>query len=144
MTRVLIDINHPKQVHFFKHLIWKLQQRGDEVLVTSRDKDVTVTLLDSLGIEHQCLSRMGRGMAGLGFELVKRYFRLWRLARRFKPQAMLALTGVAIGPVGAILRVPRLVLEDTEHATLQQKLGLPFATKIFTGTGYQKDFGEIQ
>ena len=70
MTRVLIDINHPKQIHFFKHLIWKLRQRDDQVLVTSRDKDVAVKLLDSLGIEHHCLSRRGRGMIGLGLSVL--------------------------------------------------------------------------
>jgi len=144
MIRVLIDINHPKQVHFFKHLIWKLRERGDQVLVTSRQKDVTTQLLESLEIEHQCLSTAGRGLVGLGFELVGRNIRMWRLARRFKPDVMLALAGVSIGPVGAILGVPRLMLEDTEHARLQQRLGLPFATRIFTGTGYEKDFGKRQ
>ena len=42
----------------------------------------------------------------------------------------------------SILRVPRLVWEDTEHATLQRIIGLPFANRIITGNGYLKDYGK--
>ncbi len=139
--RVLFDITHPAQVHFFKNLIWLLQQRGDRVLVATREKDVTVPLLKSLEIPFECLSSKGSGLAGMFAELIERYGRLLSLARRFRPDVMLAQTGVTIGLVGKILNVPRLVLEEAEHARLQQMLGLPFATTIFTGTGYTRNFG---
>jgi predicted glycosyltransferase len=139
--RVLFDITHPAQVHFFKHLIWLLQQRGDQVLVATRRKDVTLDLLDRLAIPYECLSAKGWGMLGMASELLERYIKLLRLARRFSPDVMMAQTGVSIGLVGALLGVPRLVLEEAEHARLQQVLGLPFATSIFTGTGYTKSYG---
>ena len=142
--RVLFDITHPAQVHFFKHLIWLLRQRGDDVLVATRRKDVTLDLLDSLRIPYRCLSEKGSGMVGMARELLVRYVRLLELAREFRPDVMLAQTGVSIGLVGAVLRVPRLVLEEAEHARLQQMLGLPFASSIFTGTGYTKSYGHRQ
>ena len=37
--RVLFDLKHPAQVHFFKHAIAAFQESGDEVLITARDKD---------------------------------------------------------------------------------------------------------
>jgi predicted glycosyltransferase len=142
--RVLFDISHPAQAHFFKQAIWALRRRGDAVLVVARQKDVTVPLLQRLDIEHVCLSAKGSGMAGMASELLVRYVRLLALARRFRPDVMLAQTGVSIGLVGAILGIPRLVLEEAEHARLQQILGLPFATAIFTGTGYTRSYGARQ
>ncbi len=142
--RVLFDVTHPAQVHFFKQLIWRLKREGHAVLVATREKDVAVPLLEGLGIEYRCLSRKGEGMLGMAGELIERYVRVMALARQFRPDVMLAQTGVSIGLVGALLHIPRLVLEEAEHAKLQQMLGLPFATKIFTGMGYTKDFGARQ
>lgn len=139
--RILVDINHPAHVHLFKNLIWMLQRRGHQTLVTARQKDVTTDLLDALGIEYVCLSRIGSGMLAMGTELLRRYVRLFALARRFRPDAMIALSGVTFAPVGALLGVPRIVLEEAEHARLQRALSLPLATCIFTGTGYRGSHG---
>jgi len=140
-VRILVDINHPAHVHLFKNLIWLLQRRRHHVLVAARQKDVTTDLLDALGIEYVCLSRIGTGIVALGRELLTRYVRLFALARRFRPNAMIALSGVTFGPVGAVLGIPRIVLEEAEHARLQRALSLPFATCVFTGTGYRGSHG---
>lgn len=140
--RALIDITHPVNVHFFKHLIWQLQGEGHEVLVTARDKDVAVELLSALGIAHVCISQRATGIAGMAKELVERNLRLLQVARKFRPDVMVAAeAGVSIGPVGAALGVPRIVFEQVDRAPLQRALGLPFATFICTGMGYLKDHG---
>ncbi len=143
--RVLVDITHPVNVHFFKHLIWQLQDEGHAVLVTARDKDVAVELLCALGIEHVCISRRSAGLIGMALELVERDLRLLDVARAFRPDVMVAAeAGVSIGPVGAALGVPRVVFEQVDLAPLQRALGLPFATFICTGTGYLKQHGSRQ
>jgi uncharacterized protein len=142
--RVLFDINHPAQVHLFKTVISRLKAEGHAVLVASRDKDVCLDLLDRLGVEHVCLSRIGKGATGLGRELLVRYWRIFRLARRFKPDVMVSRGGIFIGLPGAVLRIPRIVFEDTEHARVERMLSLPFATWICTGTGYMCDHGKRQ
>lgn len=142
--RILFDITHPADVHLFKVVMRRFQQAGHAVLATTRDKDVTLRLLDELGIEHTCLSRMGSGLFGMGRELLQRYLKLLRIARHFRPDVMVARMGISIGPVGMLLRIPRIVIEDSEHAKLQLALSMPFATKILTGFGYLKDFGPRQ
>jgi len=138
--KVLFDLKHPAQVHFFKDAIRLLQQQGEEVLVTSRDKDETVGCLDALGIEHLCLSRMGRGLGGMGLELGWRTARMLRIARRFRPDVLVARTGITTGLVGKMLRVPSIMFEDTEFAWLQLGLSAPLATLICTGLGYGRRF----
>jgi len=139
--RVLFDLVHPAQVHFFKNVVGVLKQQGHEVLVTSRKKDVTLELLDALGIEHICISEMRPGLANMARELMIRNWRLWRIARKFKPDVMVARVGVSAGPVGKLMGVPTVVYDDMEHAHLQAVVGMTFATYICTGMGYYREFG---
>lgn len=140
--RILFDICHPAQIHFFKHLMARLQKRGDDVLVTARDKDVVKPLLGLCNAPCEVLTAASSGVLGLGKELLMRNWRLNRIVGRFRPDIMIAESGVIIGPVGALRRVPRIVLEFSEHAKLQRVLGLPFATRVLTGTGYKSDHGQ--
>lgn len=142
--KVLFDIVHPAQVHFFKNVIGLLRQRGDEVLVTARKKDVTLELLEALGIEYKCISTKGSNIFGLAAELVVRNFRLWKVARKFRPDVMVARVGVAAGPVGKVLRIPTVIYDDMEKARLQAAVGMTFAKYICTGLGYYRDFGKRQ
>ena len=138
--RVLFDLKHPAHVHLFKGVIRLLERRGDRVLITSRAKDETVECLDALGMEHVCLSRMGAGLSGMGLELGWRTARMLGLARRFRPDVMVAKAGVTIALVGKMLGVPTVVFEDTEFAWLQIGLFAPLATVICTGMGYGRHF----
>lgn len=140
--RVLFDIVHPAQVHFFKQAIWSLQRRGDEVLVTAREKDITVDLLKALNIEHTCISSKGATMLAMGFELIGRTVKLMRIARTFKPDVMVARVGHSIGIAGKLMGIPTVIYDDMEHARLQAAIGMTFATYICTGLGYYRDFGK--
>lgn len=142
--KVLFDIVHPAQVHFFKNAIWRLQQQGHSVMVTARKKDVALELLTLLGIDHVCISQKASGIIGMAGELIVRDIRLLNLARKFKPDVMVARVGVSVGITGALLRIPTVIYDDMEHARLQAAIGMTFATYICTGLGYYRDFGERQ
>ena len=139
---VLFDVVHPAQVHFFKNVIRKLKSRGDNVQVTSREKDVTVDLLNASNIEHVTISRKGKGLWGMGLELLSRDIKLLRLVGQFQPDVMVSRVGVSIGPVGKLVGIPTVVYDDMEHARLQATIGMTFATYICTGLGYYRDFGK--
>ena len=140
--RILFDITHPVHVHWFRYLISTLKHEGHQVLLTARDKDVTLPLLADLGIEHICISRRRGGLIRAAKELLVRDVRLLQAARRFRPDVLVgAEAGVSIGPVGAFLRVPRLVFDQVDYARLQRSLGMPWATLICTSQSYLKDHG---
>ena len=39
---IIVDLWHPAEVHFFKNFIQRMKDSGNQVLVTSRKKDVIV------------------------------------------------------------------------------------------------------
>jgi hypothetical protein len=134
--RVLIDILHPAHVHFFKHFIADVEGAGHEVFVTARDKEMTLQLLDRLGIEATVLSTQRSGVLGLGGEFVSRTARLLREARRTRPDVMIGIMGPSIAPVGRLLRIPTVVFYDTETAGRTNRWVYPMASSVCTPDCY--------
>jgi len=133
---ILVDIVHPADVLFFINPIRKLQQRGHKVCIASRDKDVTLALLDAFEVEHQSISKSGSGIIGLALELIKRDIALFGLAKSFHPDVMCGFGGIAISQVGKLIGVPSLSFYDTERAPLQHKLTLPFISHMYVPESY--------
>lgn len=143
--RVLFDLVHPAQVHFFKNAIGRLKADGHESLVVARGKDVALPLLDALMIQYDSISDKRGGALGLAQEWWLRAARLYRMAKLvFRPDVMVARVGVTAGPVGKLLGVPTVIYDDMEQARLQATVGMSFATYICTGLGYGRDFGRRQ
>ncbi|MBN1994966.1 MAG: DUF354 domain-containing protein [Anaerolineae bacterium] len=140
--RVLIDVGHPGHVHFYKHVIWNLQKQGHEVLISARDKDVTLALLDYYQFPYRVLSAIGKGFWGLAAEFLKREWALLRLMQEFKPDVVTEIGGLFIAPVCKLLRKPSLVFTDSEPVPLDRYLTYPFASAIYTPDCFMRDLGK--
>lgn len=132
----LVDIVHPADVLFFLRPIRMLQERGHNVQVVSRRKDVACRLLDNFGIAHAPISTQGRGLAGLGVELVWRDLALLIRTLKKRPNLMLGFGGLAISHVGFLSGIPSLVVYDSENARLQTRLAWPFLTHLIVPEDY--------
>ncbi len=141
--KVLIDIKHPAQVHFFKNLIWELDKKGHEVLVTSRDKEMTNHLLGKYGIPHKSLSKIGRGKLGLLKELITRSLKIVGVIIKFKPDIIVEEMGI-VAPIGWAFRIPTLVFYDSDIAKLTNPFAYFFGTKFITPASFRVHFGEKQ
>lgn len=96
---VLIDISHPAHVHFFRPLALALIADGVSVHIATRDKDVTVRLLEASGLPFKVLpmGRPGAGRLSGAAELLRRSWALRRRIRRHKVSVVLTRN-----PSGAI------------------------------------------
>ncbi|MEW5757054.1 MAG: DUF354 domain-containing protein [Pseudomonadota bacterium] len=136
--KVLIDIGHPAHVHFFRHPIRMLKAHGHEVVITSRDKEFALTLLDELKLPHHPLSALKKGgLLSLGSELIRRNLALRKVVKKERPDIMAAIGGVFIAQVGKLTGAPSLVFYDTENATLQNAITYPFASAVIVPRCYE-------
>lgn len=142
--RIAVDITHPAHFHFFKHAITEWQEHGQSVLILSRDKDLTLQLLDEAHLPHTCLSRARSGMAGLAFEMVEHSFGVWRALRQHRSQVVAAIGGTFIVYPALLCRIPSLIFYDTENAKLSNRIAYPVATRILTPRAYRDDLGPKQ
>jgi len=143
-VRILVDMVHPADVHFFKNFIWEMEKRGHEILVTARDKDVTTALLSSYNINYTILSKAACGLFGLGKELLKRDIGLLKISRKFNPQILMGVGNPSITHVAMMLNKKSIFFYDTEHAKLINYASFPFASAICTPSCYAKDLGKKQ
>ncbi len=140
--RILIDIIHPADVHFFKYAIKEWQDRGHKVLITARDKDIALQLLKAYGFEFICISSQAKGLWSMAHELVARDRRLLRIAQIFEPNVLTGFTGISIAHIGKLLRKPSIVFYDTEFAKLSNALTYPLATLVCTPDCYKGEIGK--
>jgi len=141
---VIVTIQHPGHVHFFKHAVAAFQRRGHEVHVFARENEMTVDLLRRYGIDHEVLAGSSDSLLSLAAVQATYETRLLRRARRIDPDVVTAIGGVAAAHVAAAVGAKSVVFYDTEHATVIKKLAYPFADAVCTPACYRGDIGDKQ
>lgn len=137
--KVLVTIQHPAHVHFYRHVIRELHDDGHEVRVCARDKDVAVDLLTAFDIDHDVLAGSGDSTLGrIGVQAVYE-LKLLSVARQFEPDVVTAIGGVAAAHVATAVGAKSVVLTDSEPATLTNWLTFPFADVVCTPEWYASE-----
>ncbi len=139
--RLLIDILHPAHVHFFRHFIVEMLDRGHEFLLLSREKDVTTDLLDAFGLEHTVISSQKPGRARLASELLQRVVAVSWAMRSFRPDVLLGLMGPSIALAGRLRRTRTVVFYDNETTHRLNKVVARLADAWISPRGYRYDYG---
>ena len=142
--KILINIGHPAHVHLFKNLINNLERDGHIIKIVTRDKDVTLKLLDAYGLRYEVMSGYYNTMMGKMYDFVKTELKLLRIAVKVTPDMLIAVGDPYVAHVGKLIRKPSIVFTDTEHAKLANNLTFPFATVICTPSCFKKDLGKKQ
>ncbi|NOZ59716.1 MAG: hypothetical protein GXO66_09125, partial [Euryarchaeota archaeon] len=78
--RILFDAGHPTHVHVFKNVIRILSEKGHRCLVSTREKECTLELLEELDLEHVSLGNHSSGMGGKLLKLFYFDLKLLRVA----------------------------------------------------------------
>jgi uncharacterized protein len=142
--RILIDIGHPAHVHFFRHAIQTLREHGHEIAVMTKDKEVTLDLLEKYRIPCVNLGKPGTGLMGKARSMILFDYRVLSIARQFRPDLLVGLGSPYLGHVSRMIRRPYISFWDTENATLLLLLSYPFVDTICTPACFLKSLGKRQ
>ena len=139
--RILIDIGHPADVHFFKNVIWNLGKKGHEMKITARKKDVTLDLLNAYHFKYEYLGENRRGLMKKAYGMIKKDYILYRIVKRFKPDVLLGFHNPYIAQIGKLTKIPSIIFTDTESVGFSW-LVFYFASVICTPSCFMKNIGE--
>ncbi len=142
--KILVDIGHPAHVHLFKNFIWNMEKKGHEILITAKDKDVTIELLDNYGFKYEIVGKYGKSTLSKIKDMISIDYKMYKIAKKFRPDILTGVSAVNAAHVSALLRKPCVVFDDTEHSSLEHKLYVPFASAICTPSCFKKDLGKKQ
>ena len=138
--KILIDINHPAHVHYFKNFIRIMKDKGHSFRILNRNSKMIDYLLDCYGIEH--ITRNSRPRNKGAFASLRNLLVMVRYcireSRRFHPNLYLGFGSSACAITSFFFRKPCILLDDTEHNTLNHKLYKPFVKKVLTPFYFQK------
>ncbi len=141
MKRVILDINHPAHVHFFKNLYWTLISDGYEVLCIASKKPLVYELLESYSIPYKKLGSYGKTLYNKVINLLRLDLKFLRLALVFKPDIILGIGSFRGAHIGWLLNKTSLIFTDTDNAKLQIYLFRYFATRIYTPLNFKLKLG---
>lgn len=140
--RIVIDINHPAHVHYFRNFISSMEQEGHKVLVTAIDKDVALQLLNAYGIDFIKLGTHAKTRIGKILSIFLINLKMFYTVRSFRPDIFMGFGSFRAAQVSWVLRKPSIIFDDTEAGVWEQRLYRPFASRIITPDWFRKDFGK--
>lgn len=140
--RIIIDIGHPAHVHFFKNAIRILEKNGHEITVVTKDKDVTLKLLDRYQFDYINLGKPKNGLLGKACGLLFFDCQLYKIARQLNPDLLLGFGSPYMAHVSKVIHKPYISFWDTENARLLTWLTYPFTDTICSPSCFQNDYGK--
>ena len=141
---IVITIQHPAHVHFFKHAIRLLQRDGHRVDVFARVKDLVPYLLDYYGIDYEILAGKPTSPREIPITQLRFGYGLLRACRRIDPDVMMTIGAPATTHVATLCGATALLFTDTEHARFQLRISVPFADRVYTVESFADDLGDHQ
>ena len=141
---ILIDVNHPAHVHFFRHAVYAWQRRGHQVLISGKDSPVIRELLTAYDLPFATLVPARGSRAGLLLEWTRRELNAHRWIHKFDADVVLSVGGTLVVHATRLAGRPCIVFTDTEIARLTQSVTFPFATAVCTPACFQKRVGKKQ
>lgn len=142
--KIVVDINHPKDVNFFKNFIWEMKKRGHEILITATEKDVSFQLLKTYEFDYINLGSYGKSLFQKVINMPMIDLKMYKSVKSFNPDIFLGFGSIRAAHTSYLLHKKCILFEDTEHSTEQIFLYLPFVNAVYTPKCFKKDLGNKQ
>ena len=139
--RILIDIGHPAHVHYFRNFIKLMQNKGHEFFIVARNRSIIFYLLSHFKIDYYDRGKGKHSIAGKLIYMLHADFKIFKCARRFRPDLFISFASPYAAQVSWILRKPHIALDDTEHATFSQLFYKPFSKVFLNPYCFYENFG---
>ncbi len=159
--RIYVDIAHPAHAHALRFFVVEMKARGHEILVSARDKDITLNLLHAWGIS--CINR-GKGntasgpfykttgplkwltgivsLSGKFLSMLRVIIKLFPLVKKFSPDLVISYSSYHAALAGQLLGSPVIPFEDTENVPLLHMVNRFLSFRMVTPVCFEKDFGK--
>lgn len=146
--KILIDINHPAHVHYFRNFIKLMEAKGHQFCVINRDSKMINQLLDYYGIEHIIRNKRPEKKGTFSSMLNLMRMTLWCIRKSFlfRPDLFLGFASSACAITSWLYRKPCVLLDDTEFNSTNHKIYMQFCSTVLTPFYFSKklDDGEKQ
>ena len=140
--KFLVELNHPKHYYQFKAIANTLLERGHDVQIIAKDKDVLLRVLQEEGVQYWVFGTHKKSMAGKLFGAIGIYCSYYRIMRRFQPDVVISKASVYGVVMAKFMHKKSVIFPDSEVVALTNKVVVPKCTKVVTPNSFGLDYGE--
>ena len=141
--KILIDINHPAHVHYYRNFIKLMEAKGHQFCVINRDSKMINQLLDIYGIEHTIRNKRPEKKSTIASVMNLAQMTLWCIRKSFSfhPDLYMGFASVPCSVTSWLFRKPSILVDDTEHNALNHNIYIRFCSAVLTPFYFLKDLG---
>lgn len=133
--KIFFFFGHPAQFHFYKNIVSVLLEKGNEIFLFIKTKDVLESLVQETGWEYTNVLTKSRGSskAAILFSIIKRDLKIFTQVVKHRPD-MLIGSDPSFAHAGFLFRIPCLsfVDDDADAAGYYASITYPFTSTIIT------------
>lgn len=135
MKKVLFYLGHPAHYHNMSQVARILSEKGHEIILVARQKDVLLDLIKETPYRKIIFPKRKENNTKLNlfFSVFMREIRLLLICLKHKPQMMIG-TDIVITNIGKLLGIPAFILneDDAKEVPFLAKYGFKYSTKTFS------------
>jgi predicted glycosyltransferase len=131
-------------VHYFKHAIRNWKAMGHRIVVTCRNKEITYELLKLEGLDFIPMGKNPPSTFGKLFFLLQCEWKTFWIFVKHRPDIAISFAASYVAHISWLFGKPHLSFDDTEHASFNRRLYLPFTDLVLNPESYLLDFGKKQ
>ena len=105
---IALDVGHPAQIHFYKNLLWSLQDNGHKYLLTINKKEVNVELATKYHLPHIVIGNLDQNAIAKYGQLPFGLFNYIRIMRHFSPDIFIGSDSIYGSICSKLFRKPYL------------------------------------
>lgn len=121
-----------------------MENKGHSFFVSARDKEVTHSLLKYYSINFTSRGKGRKSLLGKLFHILEADYKIFKLAKKFKPDIFLSFGSAYAAHVSKLLNKPHIAFDDTEHARFEHLMYYPFSDAVLTPSCFGKKLGPKQ
>lgn len=145
--RILIDINHPKDINVFRNPIRIFEEEGHEVKIVAADKENVLEILEAYGFEYSTKKHY-KGMLNKAIGMLKNDYIIYKISKDFNPDIFASFGSPYAAQASKLLGRKHISFSDTDTniRTLNQFVitTLPFSEVDYVPSCHKRDRGHKQ
>ena len=130
--RLLIDLCHPADVHFFFNIAQKLKKKGNLIIYTARDKDVLLQLCNEYGLKYNLVGDYSESLVGKFFKFVIRCIKLANIVKQNKIDKLIGFGNPYVVATSMLCGKKSLFVTDTEDSKWVNLIGFYASLTLLT------------
>jgi hypothetical protein len=133
--RILIYLAHPAQYHFFKNIMKRLAEKGHEIKLLLKTKDILETLVSEEGWPYENILPESRGSSFLSIlgSMLFRDILMLKQVRRFRPDLLLG-SDSSVAHAGFLTGRKAITFGEDDYAVIRKLawMMIPFSYRFLS------------